>query len=77
MKTEHFFVSTLDFFQIFFMKNFFSKFELLNSGCEFSASVASLRVRLICESLRYLSVKCCIRYLYSIATSIKQPAPTF
>ena len=25
MKTEHFMVSTLDFFRIFFMQNFFSK----------------------------------------------------
>ena len=32
MKIEHFMVSTLDFFRVFFMKNFFPKFELLNSG---------------------------------------------
>ena len=46
MKTEHFMVSTLDFFRVFFVKNFFPKFELLNSGA------AYLQVRLICESLR-------------------------
>ena len=39
MKTEHFMVSTLDFFRVFFMKNFFPKFELLNSGCGLSASL--------------------------------------
>ena len=38
MKTEHFMVSTLDFFRVFFMKNFFSKIW-----------VAKLGVRLICE----------------------------
>ena len=44
MKTEHFMVSTLDFFRVFFVKNFFPKFELLNSGCGLSASAAYLRV---------------------------------
>ena len=44
MKTEHFVVSTLDFFRVFFVKNFFPKFELLNSGCGLSASAAYLRV---------------------------------
>ena len=40
MKTEHFMVSTLDFFQVFFHeKLFFPKFELLNSGCGLSASL--------------------------------------
>ena len=38
MKSEHFIVSTLDFFRVFFMKNFFSKIW-----------VAKLGVRLICE----------------------------
>ena len=44
MKTEHFMVSTLDFFRVFFVKNFFPKFDLLNSGCGLSASAAYLRV---------------------------------
>ena len=44
MKTEHFVVSTLDFFRVFFVKNFFPKFELLNSGCGLSACAAYLRV---------------------------------
>ena len=41
MKTEHFMVSTLDFFRVFFFheKLFFPKFELLNSGCGSSASL--------------------------------------
>ena len=43
MKTEHFMVSTLDFFRVFFIKIFFvPKFELLNSGCGLSASAAYL-----------------------------------
>ena len=43
MKTEHFIVSTLDFFPVFFMENlFFPKFELLNLGCGLSASAAYL-----------------------------------
>ena len=42
MKTEHFMVSTLDFFRVF--KTFFPKFELLNLGCGLSASAAYLRV---------------------------------
>lgn len=44
MKTEHFMVSTLDFFRVFIMKNFFPKFEWLNSGCSLSVSLAYLRV---------------------------------
>ena len=44
MKTKHFMVSTLDFFRVFFVKNVFPKFELLNSGCGLSASAAYLRV---------------------------------
>ena len=45
MKTEHFMVSTLDFFQVVFHeKRFFPKFELLNSECGLSASAAYLRV---------------------------------
>ena len=39
MKTEHFIVSTLDFFRVFFMKNFFFS----------KIWVAKLGVRLICE----------------------------
>ena len=39
MKTEHFMVSTLDFFPVFF-----PKFELLNSGCGLSASAAYVSV---------------------------------
>ena len=40
MKTEHFIVSTLNFFRVFFHeKLFFPKFELLNSGCGLSASL--------------------------------------
>ena len=45
MKTEHFIVSTLNFFRVFFHeKLFFPKLELLNSGCGLSASAAYLRV---------------------------------
>ena len=39
MKAEHFIVSTLDFFRVFYEKLFFPKFELLNSGCGLSASL--------------------------------------
>ena len=41
MKTEHFMVSTLDFFRVF--KTFFPKFELLNSGCGLSASLYGIQ----------------------------------
>ena len=44
MKTEHFIVSTLDFFRVFLKNFFFPKFELLKSGCGLSASAAYLRV---------------------------------
>ena len=45
MKTEHFMVSILDFFRVFFYEElFFPKFELLNLGCGLSVSVAYLRV---------------------------------
>ena len=61
MKTEHFMVSTLDFFRVFFVKNFFPKFELLNSGCGLSASAAYLRVFTVitchCVELSVSSIK--------------------
>ena len=52
MKTEHFMVSTLDFFRVF--KTFFPKFELLNSGCGLSASAAYLRVFMVFKQVIHM-----------------------
>ena len=54
MKTEHFMVSTLDFVRVFFVKNFFTKFELLNSGCGLSASLyGNAYMAISCDNLYF------------------------
>ena len=62
MKTEHFMVSTLDFFRVFFVKNFFPKFELLNSGCGLSAS-ATFVVKLLLNLWTFITFVVVITFL--------------